>query len=130
MAWLSCLVWPGEVGRADRLQAAARAARKRPPLVHRGDLLDDLSMVATQAPAGATLVVYNSAVLAYVDEAKRRAFAEGVAALGTVWLSNEGAGVIPDVAPGLRTEDFLLVRDGTDILARTDPHGTWLEWLA
>jgi hypothetical protein len=129
MAWLSCLVWPGEVGRAERLQAAVNAARRRPPLVHRGDLLDDLARVAAQAPAGATLVVYHSAVLAYVEVAKRRAFAATVAGLGAVWLSNEGAGVIPDIAPALPPASFALIRDGTDVLARTDPHGTWTDWL-
>ena len=130
VAWLSCLVWPGEAGRAERLRAAVNAVRRRPPLIHRGDLLDDLARVAAQAPSGATLVVYGSAVLAYVDEVKRRAFAEGVAGLGAVWLSNEGAGVVPGVSPGLPAGSFALVRDGTEVLARTDPHGTWMEWLA
>jgi hypothetical protein len=23
---------------------------------------------------------------------------------------------------------MLLVRDGSQVLARTDPHGTWIEW--
>jgi hypothetical protein len=129
MAWLSCLLWPGEAGRAERLRGAVKAARKRPPLVHRGDLLDDLARVAAHAPSGATLVVYHSGVLAYVDEAKRRAFAATVAGLGAVWLSNEAAGVIPDIATGLPPGDFALVRDGRDLVARADPHGTWMEWL-
>lgn len=60
----------------ERLHAAAAVARRDPPTVHRGDLLDDLPRVAAQAPAHATLVVYHTAVwLAYVDEDKRRAFA-------------------------------------------------------
>jgi hypothetical protein len=129
MAWLSCLVWPGEAGRAERLEAAVKTARRRPPLVHRGDLLGDLARVAAHAPRGATLVVYHSGVLAYVDEAKRRAFAAAVAELGAVWLSNEAAGVVPDLATGLPPGDFALVRDGSDLVARADPHGTWMEWL-
>jgi hypothetical protein len=28
-----------------------------------------------------------------------------------------------------RPNDFLLVRDGAEVLARADPHGTWLDWL-
>jgi hypothetical protein len=39
-----------------------------PPAVHCGDLLEDLPGLAAQAPPRATLVVYHSAVLAYVDE--------------------------------------------------------------
>ena len=50
--------------------------------------------------------------------------------LGAVWLSNEAPGVLPwlTVLPG--GPSFVLVRDGTQVLARTDPHGTWLEWLS
>jgi hypothetical protein len=44
--------------------------------------LDDLPRVAAQAPGGTALVVYHSAVLAYVEVAKRRAFATAVADLG------------------------------------------------
>jgi hypothetical protein len=130
MAWLSCLVWPDEAGRAERLEAAVKTARRRPPVIHRGDLLDDLAPVAARSPHGATLVVYHSGVLAYVDEAKRRAFGAAVASLGAVWLSNEAAVVLPDVATGLSPGDFVLVRDGTELVARSDPHATWMEWLA
>ena len=42
-------------------------------------------------PSGASLVVYHSAVLAYVELPKRRAFADAVRDLGAVWLSNEGS---------------------------------------
>jgi hypothetical protein len=129
MAWLSCLLWPGEADRAGRLQGAIAAARRQPPPIHRGDLLDDLARVGAQAPADATLVVYHSAVLAYVDVPKRQAFAAAVRDLGATWLSNEGDGVLPSLATGPGTACFLLVRDGEEVLARTDPHGTWLEWL-
>ncbi len=129
MAWLSCLVWPGEAGRAERLETAVKAARRRPPVVHRGDLLDDMARVAAHAPRAATLVVYHCGVLAYVDEAKRRAFAEAVAGLGAVWLSYEAAGVFPGLATHLPPGDFALVRHGSRLVARADPHGTWMEWL-
>jgi hypothetical protein len=130
VTWLSCLVWPGEGDRAERLQAAVGAARRQPAVIHRGDLVDDLARVVAQAPAGATLVVYHSAVLAYVDSPKRLAFAEAVRDLGAVWLSNEGPGVLPGLATEPGPTSFVLVRDGKEELARTDPHGTWVEWLA
>jgi hypothetical protein len=128
--WLSCLVWPGEGDRADRLAAAIDAARRDPPAVHRGDLLTDLPALAAQAPAGATLVVYHSAVLAYVSPAGRQQFAGIVRGLGAVWLSNEGPGVLPGItAPAAEGSPFVLVRDGRAPLAVTDSHGTWLQWL-
>jgi hypothetical protein len=130
VCWLSCLIWPGEADRAERLHRAVAAARRRPPVIHRGDLLDNLHEVAASAPAEATLVVYHSAVLAYVGEDTRRAFASAVSALGAVWLSNEGDGVLHCIGvDGDEPGAFLLVRDGCEVLARTDPHGTWIEWL-
>jgi hypothetical protein len=71
-----------------------------------------------------------AAVLAYIAPRQRRAFAEAVQALGSVWLSNEG----PDVLPGIPITDrdpghFVLAENGTRAIARTDAHGTWLRWL-
>ena len=128
--WLSCLVWPGEGDRAQRLQAAIATARRDPPAVHRGDLVTDLPAIAAQAPAGATLVIYHSAVLAYVAAADRAQFARDVHELGAVWLSNEAPGVVPGLAPpGVPEGTFVLGRDGRTPLALTDGHGAWLHWL-
>ena len=128
--WLSCLVWAGEGDRERRLAAAIATARRDPPVVHRGDLVTDLPALAAQAPAEATLVVYHSAVLAYVAPQERRQFADMVRGLGAVWLSNEGPGVVPDMpAPTYQGAPFVLARDGRTPMAFTDPHGTWLQWL-
>jgi hypothetical protein len=129
--WLSCLLWPGEGDREQRLAGALAAARRDPPVVHRGDLLTDLPALAAQAPAGATLVIYHSAVLAYVAPDDRAMLAETVASLGAVWLSNEAAGVIPGMpGPARDGAAFVVVRDGRVPIAFADPHGTWLQWLS
>ena len=129
--WLGCLLWPGEGDREQRLAAAVATARRDPPPVHRGDLLDDLPALAAQAPAEATLVVYHTSVLSYVTMHKRRQFAAAVAGLGAVWLSNEGPGVVPDLPlPPYGGSPSVLARDGRTLLAFADPHGTWLHWLA
>ena len=131
MRWLSCLVWPGEGDRAQRLAGAIDAARREPPAVHRGDLLTDLPALAAQAPANATLVVYHSAVLAYVTPQERARFAATVRELGAVWLSNESPGVVPGLSiPPHEGLPFVLARDGETVLALTDGHGEWLQWLA
>ncbi len=128
--WLSCLVWPGEGDREQRLAAAVASARRDPAVVYRGDLLTDLPAVAARAPAEATLVVYHSAVLAYVAPRERRQFASMVHSLGAVWLSNEAPGVVPDMSvPSYQGRPFILARDGRDPIAITDSHGTWLHWL-
>jgi hypothetical protein len=129
--WLSCLVWPGEGDREQRLATAVAAARRDPPVVHRGDLIDDLPALAARAPAGTTLVVYHSSVLAYVTPERRVAFAGLVRGLADVWLSQEGPAVLSGVPVAAYPGDpYLLVRDGRTPLALADGHGTWLRWLA
>jgi hypothetical protein len=126
--WLRCLLWPGEPGRDSRLAGAIATARRDPPAVHHGDLLTDLPALARQAPPGATLVIYHSAVLGYLSPAERRQFAGTVRGLGAVWLSNDVTLDVPVTAPG--EASFQLVRDGHTLLATADTHGTWLSWLA
>lgn len=132
-AWLETLVWPEQSERLHRLRAALAVARRDPPPIARGDLLGDLSACARQAPADATLVVFHSAVLAYVaDVAVREAFGQAVRKLGAVWVSNEAPGVFPSIRerlsrPGPRGA-FLLSVDGVP-MAWTDPHGGWMEWI-
>ena len=130
MRWLSCLLWPGEGDREERLAGAIAAARRDPPAVFRGDLNTDLPALAARAPAGATLVVYHTAVLGYVAAEDRARFADTVRELGAVWLSNEAPEVMPGVTvPAREGAPFVLIRDGRIPLAYTDPHGTWVHWL-
>lgn len=133
MAWLETLVWPEQTDRAARLRAAVRVARADPPRLVRGDLRNGLPALAAEAPTGATLVVFHTAVLAYVpDQAEREAFAAAVPALCDCWISNEAPSVLPDVAA--RTPDpppigrFLLTVDGAPV-AWADPHGAALDWI-
>jgi hypothetical protein len=127
--WLSCLVWPGEADRGQRLAAAIESARRDPPAVHRGDLLTDLPALAARAPRGATLVIYHSSVLYQVTPGKREQFASTVRSLGAIWLSSEAPGTLPGTgAPAPDEQTCVLARDG-HALAFADSHGTWLQWL-
>ncbi len=131
-AWLEALVWPGQEGRGERLRAAMDVARERPPRVVRGDLADDLPALAADAPAGATLVVFHSAVLIYVPAERRARFRRAVRDLGAVWVANESPQVLPDVAAKLRrrppSHRFVLSVDGEPV-ALTSPHGQSIDWL-
>ena len=132
-AWLETLVWPEQSDRLSRLRSALAVARRDPPRVVQGDLLAGLSAYARQAPPDATVVVFHSAVLAYVADADlREAFGHAVRALGAVWVSNEVPGTVPSIQrrlarPGPRGA-FLLSVDGSPV-AWTDPHGGWIEWI-
>lgn len=135
--WLELLVWPGEEYRLADLRGAIAVARADPPRVVRGDLVTDLPALAAEAPRDATLVIFHTAVLAYVPSAGRRAFADTVRGLDAVWLANEGPRVLglegdgPRLASGPAPEppyDMALARDG-DVIAWTDGHGAAVRWL-
>lgn len=105
IAWLANLVWPGpdHDDRVARLRAAAGVAAADPPGIIAGDLLELLPEVAASAPPDATLVVFHSAVLLYLDADQRSRFAaliDGLAAhLGrrVVWICNESVGTLPEI---------------------------------
>jgi hypothetical protein len=130
--WLEALVWPEQEHRRERLRAAAAIARAEPPVLVRGDLLDDLPTLAAQAPPGATLVVFHSAAVTYVPNRVRTAFVDLVTGLPGHWVSNEGTRVLPGIAPpnvapepGMRG---LLALDGRPV-AFTASHGQALQWF-
>ena len=133
VSWLESLVWPGQGDRLPLLRAAVEVARAEPPRIVRGDLRHDMPALAGQAPAGATLVVFHTAVLGYVhDTADRRRFADAVRAVGARWIANEPAGVVelqepPRLGPAPGGE-ILLSLDAEPV-AWSDPHGAWMQWL-
>jgi hypothetical protein len=132
MRWLECLVWPGEADRRERLRLAVETARRDPPPVYQGDLVTDVRALARQAPGGATLVIFHSAVLAYVAPARREEFGRTVRSLDATWISNEAPGVVAGASAATAARQdghFVLRRDGGAPIALTDGHGTWLQWL-
>ncbi len=132
-AWLETLVWPGEEDRLALLRQALDVARADPPLVVEGDLRTDVQRLAALAPKDATLVIFHSAVLAYVpSEQERTEFAKIVAETGAVWIANESPRVIPGITERAmrfcQAREFLVTQDGEPI-ACCDPHGRFLRWL-
>jgi hypothetical protein len=129
--WLQALVWPGEGERARLLGEAIAVARRDPPRVVKGDLRFDVKALAAEAPKDATLVVFHTAVLAYVREAADRdAFAESVKQIGAQWVSNESANLLHVTDLTARPWGrFFLSLNGLP-QAYTDAHGTAINWFA
>lgn len=132
VAWLEALVWPEHTHRRARLRSAAAVAAAEPPLLVRGDLVDDLPALAARAPTGATLVVFHTSVLYQVPAPRREAFAEVVRGLPGHWVANEAADVLPHDGlpepPGPALHNVLAL-DGRP-LAWTRSHGQAITWFA
>jgi hypothetical protein len=133
IAWLEALIWPGEPDRLANLRASLAIARREPPRILRGDLRADLVQLAAEAPRDATLVVFHTAVLAYIESREdRAAFARTVREIGAIWVSNEAPGVFPETSakasrPG--PPHHLLLSLDAEPIAWTDLHGASIEWL-
>ncbi len=132
-AWLQMLVWPEHEDRRARLAAAVRLARADPPRLVRGDLLRDLDALLAEVPAGATPVVFHSAVAAYLPPGDRDRLVDLLLSVRGHWVSNEGPAVLPRVSPppvprptGVGTA-FLLGLDGRGV-AWAQGHGRQLWW--
>ncbi|MDF2710580.1 DUF2332 domain-containing protein [Nonomuraea muscovyensis] len=133
--WLESLVWPEQHERLRRLRGAVGVARAEPAHLVTGDLTQALDGLLAHVPAGATPVVFHSAVLAYLPIEARESFAGRALGLPGHWISNEAPGVLPSVerhlprpAPADRAV-FVLALDGRP-LAFTGPHGQSLDWFA
>lgn len=133
MQWLEALVWPGQEARAQRLRAAIKVAQLDPPRIQKGNLLFDLPAIAAAAPKDAQLLVFHTAVLAYVSaQSDRDAFVEMVRRTGAVWISNEVPSVFPEIAkraPSPPSAGHFLLSINAEPVAWTGPHGQSIDWF-
>jgi hypothetical protein len=134
MAWLEVLVWPEQDERRERLRHAVEVARREPPAIVAGNLLDELPALVTRAAAYGAVVVFHSAVAAYLPVPGRErmlAMMRDLVADGCHWVSNEAPGIFLEVssaAPPPTPRRFELALDGR-VVAHTHGHGHDLRWL-
>lgn len=130
-AWLETLVWPEHDARRERLKAAISVARREPPRIVRADVVSALAEVASGAPDDATLVVYHSAVMAYLTFEHRERFVAEVQALPGHWIATEGVHIVPGIAAPKGSDPSLLLvaLDGQPV-AHAGVHGQSLDWIA
>lgn len=129
-------IWPDQPERLARAEAAIRVAQANPPPIVKGDATALLApLLAEPQSEGRTRVIFHSVVLQYFpveDRAKVRDLIEAAgaradAARPLAWLSME----FPDKV----TEAHITLRcwpgDGApELLAKTHPHGAWVNWGA
>ena len=106
-AWLEALVWPEQGDRLAKLRIAMRIAAEKKPRIVKGDLRTDLARLAAEAPKDATLVIFHTAVLAYIRSLpEREEFARSVKTLCDSWISIESPRVFPKIAARAATEEL------------------------
>jgi hypothetical protein len=153
--WLRACLWPYDHGRIARFDRAVALAQRSGFRVQRcDDCAAAIEPWLDGLPGDVLPVVFNSWVLHYFDKAERHAHVlfmrELVQRRGIAWLSAEGAHVAIGTAPAPSGGDaqvsheqlangslwWLTLREpdgGTAVatlLARSHPHGRWLQWLA
>jgi len=138
--WLRACLWPNDAARAKRFDLAVAIAKQRAWTVRREE--DGLAAIETwlaNAPDDAVRVVFHSWVLFYFSDAERERFGVEMERLveryDAVWLSAEGETLRiggrepppPSGYPGC-TVWTARSRGGFEELARSHPHGKWLDW--
>jgi hypothetical protein len=131
--WLRALLWPDNDQRARNLDAAIDIVAQEAPLVIQGDLNEALPAMIRRVPADATLVIFHSALMAYVSQERAETFVNTVLALPCHWISSE----LDDVVPGVDADvfgsesahpfSFVVAMDSRPV-ARAHPHGSWVAW--
>jgi len=136
--WLENLVWPEQDDRRERLWHAVEVAAADRPTLVRGDLVEELPALVEEASSHGTVVVFHSAVVAYLPLERRAEFQELMLRLvgegRCHWVSNEASNVLPDVLATVpeserHADHFVLAVDGR-MVGRAHGHGQDLEWLA
>jgi len=133
MAWLETLVWPEHDGRRERLRRAVGIARAEPPVLEAGDLLTEVPRRVEEAAGRGPVVVFHSAVLAYLEDADRERFHDLMTDLVVQgrchWISNEGRRVLPRITGDLEVPRgrFVTALDGVPV-AWSHGHGHAIDW--
>jgi hypothetical protein len=144
--WLLACTWPDTGDRLARTSAAIHDAQRHPPLIRRGDMVDDLPAALATLPRDAIACVTTTWALAYLQREGRERFAAQLAREGhdrpIVWISGEGPGVVPEFSdrkpPAVDGIELNVLgaivyhgrRSHATALAFVHPHGATIDWIA
>lgn len=129
--WLRSLVWPEHIDHHRRLIAAIEEFKRLSSPILEGDAIEQLPKAIESAPENQAITIYSTISAYQFSESTRNALDPVISGLSLsqpIWfltLENDGAGQY----------ELLLMRYrcGRKVarkrLAKTSPHGLWLEWL-
>ncbi len=130
--WLRALVWPEHWDRAQLLDRAIQLARRDPPALIAGDMVERLPDALANVSVDAVLCVYHSYALnqtprpirertlaLLADHARRR----DLFRISMEWFSDQEM-------PEMELFTYRGSEVERELLARCESHGRWMEWQA
>jgi len=129
--WLKALIWPEHQDRMALLDVALTLARQHPHRIVAGDAGETLPLLLAEAPAGATLCVYHGFTLNQMPAATREGILANVAdasrerdlyRVALEWWP-------PNPTPTVELFTYTGGQATSELLARCESHGRWVEWL-
>jgi len=132
---LKAYVWPDATERMGRIEAAARLAAEKPPVIERkdaGTFVEEL-VEAPQKP-GVTRVLYHSVMWQYLPETTRRSITAAMEQAGARASADMPLAWVRLETNRATFRHELTVRywpGGAEpvMLAEAHPHGAWVEWV-
>jgi len=132
---LKAYVWADAQERMARLDAAARLAAERPPLLERKDagaFVHD--MLAAPQEQGVTRVLYHSVMWQYLPQETRRAITAEMERAGQAATADRPLAWVRLETNRQTFRHELRIRywpggEEEQLLAEAHPHGAWVKWL-
>jgi hypothetical protein len=130
--WLCALIWPEHQDRRVLLDAALALARQYPQRIVAGDAGETLSALLAEAPDDTTLCVYHGFTLNQMPAASRErilarieeyARERDLYRVALEWWP-------PNPTPTVELFTYAGSASHSQLLARCESHGRWVEWLA
>jgi hypothetical protein len=126
---LTCFVWADQHERLERLRLAIEELRRDPPELVRGDFVEALPNVLERRDGDAVTVVFQTAVLGYVDAESRgrlRATLEAAGDSAPLVFVSTGRPRTGEDGWGLRITYW--PGGEREFAGHADYHGAWLDW--
>lgn len=126
--FLKCWVWADQSERLERMDAAIAAVRSDPPQLIQGDFVERLSDVLAAQPGDVPTVVFQTAALGYVEEARRGRVRQALDEAGVELLLafiSAGNPRTGEMDWGLRIVYW--PGGGREFVGHADYHGAWID---
>ena len=130
--WLRALIGRNTRDRMALLDVALALARQYPQRIVAGDAGETLPALLAAAPTDATLCVYHGFTLNQMPAATRERILARVAAYGRKHVLYRVAleWWPPNPTPTIELFTYTGAETSSQLLARCESHGRWVEWLA